>query len=546
MDLRDGRYTSPSTPATQVFFDTATPTTGGVIFDPNTPALADTLYVSSLNGSTWIYQDGTYITYTAPVVNNTEWYITGTTIDAGGNKTTSITRNGVVLLDTNQTGFGMTVYNNRNSGASNGLLITRGGSSSGGYGLQVLKGSTNQLRVNNDGSLLINDAYTLPTTDGTANYFLKTNGSGTVTWGVAGLSYFTEAQSTASPNATVNVDSLTAVASTTNADFAIIPKGTGAIISAIPDSLAAGGNKRGANAVDLQTTRNQPTNVASGSQSVVLGGYGNTASAANSTTLGGYFNTASGAYSVACNFQSQAKGQGSFAGGNATTNHNYDFAFGDACVISAGGYYANVCMGYQNSITSGLASTVFGNGNIVSWFSQFAAGNNHRLTSGLGSVALGVSAMDNGFGRSVYGRSGWVRGDTQSSKIILNRRTTDATSSVLVIDSPTGNTPAVGNQITLQNNNVFRIKGTITGKQSGSTNVGVWDVDCVIVRGANAASTVIAGSANVNLVVNTGTFGTPTLTANTTLGCLTVTVIGVTSTNIQWTCAIDTAEVIYA
>ena len=96
MDLRDGRYTAPSTPAAQVFFDTATPTTGGVIFDPNTPAAADTLYVSSLNGSTWIYQDGAYITYTAPVVNNTEWYVTGTTIDAGGNKTTSITRTGPV------------------------------------------------------------------------------------------------------------------------------------------------------------------------------------------------------------------------------------------------------------------------------------------------------------------------------------------------------------------------------------------------------------------------------------------------------------------
>ena len=96
MDLRDGRYITPSTPATQVFFDTATPTTGGVIFDPDTPALADTLYVSSLNGSTWIYQDGSYITYTAPVVNNTEWYIKGTSIDAGGNKTTAILRSGPV------------------------------------------------------------------------------------------------------------------------------------------------------------------------------------------------------------------------------------------------------------------------------------------------------------------------------------------------------------------------------------------------------------------------------------------------------------------
>jgi hypothetical protein len=98
----------------------------------------------------------------------------------------------------------------------------------------------------------------------------------------------------------------------------------------------------------------------------------------------------------------------------------------------------------------------------------------------------------------------------------------------------------------LQPNNVFRVKGSITGKQSGSTNVGVWDIDCVIVQGANAASTVIAGTPTVSLVVNTGGFGNPTLTANTTLGCLTVTVIGALATNVQWTCVIDTCEVIYA
>jgi hypothetical protein len=362
----------------------------------------------------------------------------------------------------------------------------------------------------------------------------------------AALTYFTEAQATTGVNATVYVDSITAVSTTTNADFVIKPKGTGAILAAIPDGTATGGNKRGANAVDLSLERLQPTHVASGNYSTIVGGQWNTATAINSTAIGGYGNSATGPYSTAIGFQSQSRGSGSFAGGNATTNHNYDFAFGDACIISAGGYYANVCMGYQNSITSGLASTVFGNGNIVSWFSQFAAGGNHRLTSGLGSAALGVGAMDNGFGRSMYGRQGWVRGDTQSSKIILNKRTTDATATVLVIDASSGLSPSGGNQITLQPNNVFRVKGSITGKQSGSTNVGVWDIDCVFVLGANAASTVIAGTPTVSLVVNTGGFGNPTLTANTTLGCLTVTVIGALATNVQWTCVIDTCEVIYA
>jgi hypothetical protein len=69
-----------------------------------------------------------------------------------------------------------------------------------------------------------------------------------------GLTYFTEAQSTAYPNATVNVDSLTAVASTANADFVIKPKGTGALITDIPDGTGSGGAKRGIAAIDLQLT----------------------------------------------------------------------------------------------------------------------------------------------------------------------------------------------------------------------------------------------------------------------------------------------------
>lgn len=378
---------------------------------------------------------------------------------------------------------------------------------------------------------------------------LTSDANGLAIWSSAagGLTYFTEAQSTASPNATVNVDSLTAVASTTNADFAIIPKGTGAILAQVPDGTATGGNKRGVNSVDLQTFRSQAIEVASGNYSAIVSGQYNKSTGVNSFIGAGYGNNTSGSYSAGFGFGNTASGSGSFAGGSSSTASNTnDFAFGSTCVVSAGGYYGNVSMGYQNTISAGLASTVFGNGNIISNFHQFAAGNNHRLTSGNGSAALGISTTDNGFGRSMYGRSGWVRGDSQSSKIILNRRTTDATATVLVIDSPAGNTPAVGNQITLSNNSVYRVKGSITGKQSGNTNVGVWDIDCVIVRGASAATTVIAGTPSISLVVNTGSFGAPTLTANTTLGCLTVTVTGVALTNIQWTCVIDTCEVIYA
>jgi hypothetical protein len=101
------------------------------------------------------------------------------------------------------------------------------------------------------------------------------NSSGVVLelFSAGGLSYWVEAESTASPNATVNVDSLTPNAATTNADAAIVPKGTGALLAAIPDNTTTGGNKRGANSIDLQTTRTNADQVASGNCSVVIGAF---------------------------------------------------------------------------------------------------------------------------------------------------------------------------------------------------------------------------------------------------------------------------------
>ena len=81
------------------------------------------------------------------------------------------------------------------------------------------------------------------------------DGTGTIleVFSAGGLTYFTEAQNTTAPNATVPVDSLTAVASTANADLAIVPKGTGALMADIPDNTTTGGNKRGQYAVDWQS-----------------------------------------------------------------------------------------------------------------------------------------------------------------------------------------------------------------------------------------------------------------------------------------------------
>ena len=339
-----------------------------------------------------------------------------------------------------------------------------------------------------------------------------------------GLTFFTEAQSTAAPNATVNVDSLTAVASTTNADIAIVPKGTGAFTLAIPDGTTTGGNKRGARAFDIQTSRSTATQVASGAGSF-CGGTNNTASGSRSFSFGNN-NTASGTYSVTMGSTNTASNGNAFALGVENT------ASGDTSTAIGWG---NTSSGtYSQSI--GIFSQSTGTGSVsLGYFNV----SNADYACTLGNRANAFSVI----GRQVYA-SGQesTSGDAQASKFVLHERTTDATATTLTTNSSTAST---NNQVILSNQSAYRFKGTIIGKQSGSTNVCAWDVDGLIVRGANAAATTLVVG-NVNLVSNTPAWGTPTLAADTTRGGLQVQVTGLAATNIQWTAVIETTEVIYA
>ena len=87
-------------PGTQniVAFSTATPTTSGVVFTPNTPADQSVVYQSAVDNSMWTYNGTSYVTYTAPA--STAWFTSGTTNDAGNSKTSTIYRTGNVGIGT--------------------------------------------------------------------------------------------------------------------------------------------------------------------------------------------------------------------------------------------------------------------------------------------------------------------------------------------------------------------------------------------------------------------------------------------------------------
>ena len=69
----------------------------------------------------------------------------------------------------------------------------------------------------------------------------------------------------------------------------VSPAGTGAIQAQATTSSATGGNARGANAVDWQTSRNAANQVASGSQSVIVGGQNNQTNQSYSNISGGLY-----------------------------------------------------------------------------------------------------------------------------------------------------------------------------------------------------------------------------------------------------------------
>lgn len=415
-----------------------------------------------------------------------------------------------------------------------------------------------------------------------------------------GLTYFTEAQNTTAPNATTYVDSLTASSSSTNADFAIVPKGNGALLATIPTGTFLTGNKRGSYAVDWQLYRTDPTRVASGSNSVISGGQENRASGPEAvvgggsnnisssfrtTVAGGIFNTASGIHAtVGGGYNNVSSGEASFTAGEANTGSgSRSTAIGLSNTASGG---QSVAIGYLTAATnssataiggafttaSGVSSVAIGSNAIAGGSGAVALGTNNtrangdysfvagygHLASAQGAFCLGIGNIADGFrsgamgsdartfgiaGRLVWsGQQLGTAGDIQKSIFLLQRRTTDATATVLTSNN---SAPSTNNQVILQNNNSFRFKGSINAKQSGSTNVAAWDIDGLIVRGANAASTILVVS-NVNLVSNIPAWGTPVLSADTTNGGLQIQVIGALATNIQWNCTIETNEVIYA
>lgn len=213
------------------------------------------------------------------------------------------------------------------------------------------------------------------------------------------------------------------------------------IVSQTIQSTGSGGNARGAYAVDLQTSRNlaSPGQVASGANSVIVGGYNNTASATSSTVVGGGANTASGQasfvgggenntasgswsvipggawneatgnYSLAAGRRAKARHQGSTVIADSQDADLASTADNQFIVRASGG------VGINSTPASGAALTV--SGQVKGTSGAFDTMNVTTLTTtsvtGYGTVPLGLIAMWSGSSDAVP--AGWALCNGQTS-----------------------------------------------------------------------------------------------------------------------------------
>ena len=225
------------------------------------------------------------------------------------------------------------------------------------------------------------------------------------------------ATSTASPNGTINVASLTANTTSVSGDLALDPKGAGALITAIPDNTSTGGNKRGQSAVDLQLSRTSAGQVASGLYSGILSGYRNTSSGQSAVVAGGQQNTASGNWASVGggNVNTSNANFATVSGGQNNVSSAANAFIGGGYLNGASGSYSLVAGGRENAAAALSSSVVGGEQNSINASASYAAIGggltNNASASGLyGAIAGGRSNATN----ANYAAIGGGQGNTAS------------------------------------------------------------------------------------------------------------------------------------
>lgn len=335
-------------------------------------------------------------------------------------------------------------------------------------------------------------------------------GAWTGTAGSGGaLTNWTEAVSTATPNATTPVVSFTASNAATNVDIVFAAKGNGSKAANVADNTATGGNKRGTYATDWQNSRASASQVASGVNATISGGYNNTSSANTSTVIGGAGNTASGTLSTA-------------GGNNSTASGNTSTSIGDGC---------NATNNW--SIALGVGNTSSGNASVATGRGSTADGD-YACATGYYSTTRGIR------GARAHASATFVAGqDWQDIAVILGGQTTDATPKVLTADNGGAGS---SNMLTVATGSASTVKGLVVSRSTAG-DVKSWTFEASIKNNSGTVSMVAACTPNVVAADSGASSWTLTVTADNTNKALALTFTGAASTTIRTAATVTAVEV---
>ena len=296
---------------------------------------------------------------------------------------------------------------------------------------------------------------------------------------------------TVSPNDTVNHASIQATGASTNVSVSIVAKGTGSFSLHVPDGSATGGNARGANSVDLQKSRNNAIQCASGNNAVIIGGSGC---------------IASGLYAI--------------AGGTSCWSQNQAAVALGSNNISNG--VASVCISESSEATSNYSGNLAGSYCKASAINAATLGGNNALADRLALHAHSAGKFAN-------------QGDAQRIRAVLRCKTTTNAAVEMALNGTT-------TYLTIPSGKVLFCRIQVVGVKSDGSAVATYERQYAAKNVGGTSSEVFAAvtigtdnAANTSLAIST----------NDTGDYISIQPTGIASQTWRWVASVDAVEVAY-
>jgi len=359
----------------------------------------------------------------------------------------------------------------------------------------------------------------------------------------------------------------------TNSSLVLTPKGTGALIAGPkPDGTATGGNARGANAVDFQTSRTAATQVASGANSAIVAGTNNTAACirgfvgagssnnnaigssnnhANNAILVGSSNSINSFYGVTNSAIVAGSSNNIFTTLSASAGSDNAILAGNGNALNLGSYSAIIAgqlhtstaaggimgAGYQNSNKNFYTALMSGVQNEVDGYAGFiGAGYGNKIGAQSAAILGGEYALANRWSMQAHAAGRFsADGDAQRARFVLRCKTTTNAAVEMALN---GSTTYLG----IPSGKVIACTINISGVKSDGSAVAHY-VRQYAVKNVGGTSSEVYAPVTIGTDNAAGT--TIALSANNTDDTLRIAVTGIAAETWRWVASVDAVEIAY-